>query len=80
MNEIAERIANIVSNVTDEPPVGIAYEPMRIGETPTNVGATGLGWDRLSWDPSKTDWEGALRDTVLWYRGKPYNGEVVAGW
>ena len=47
---------------------GIEYEPMRIGEAPTNVGATGLGWDLLS-KPPEFSWS-QLADTIDWYKGK----------
>lgn len=49
---------------------GIDYLPMRIGETPTNVAATGQGWDRLDWDPSKAPVFEKLAETVDWYKGK----------
>lgn len=81
VNEIAEEVLAITGSTA-----GIAYEPMRIGETPTNVAATGRGWDRLDWSPSDmastgstwvTDWRDSLRETVEWYRGR--DDEVISG-
>ena len=56
---------------------GIAYEPMRIGETPTNVAAKGEGWDLLGWQPRVTDAD--LVEAINWYKGKPYGQEIQAG-
>lgn len=56
---------------------GVAYEPMRIGETPTNVAATGEGWKALGWQPKVTAED--LEEAVDWYRGKPYGVEIQAG-
>lgn len=41
------------------------YLPMRRGEIPTNIVATGEGWDRLDWRPEFD--AGLLADTVRWY-------------
>ncbi len=58
-----------------------AYEPMRIGESPTNVPATGLGWDRLDWKPQayQETWREALRETVASYVGVPFDAEYASG-
>ena len=40
--------------------------PMRDGEIPTNIAATGEGWDLLGWRP-RIDFT-QLADTVRWYR------------
>lgn len=56
---------------------GIAYEPMRIGETPTNVAAKGDGWDLLGWQPEVTAQD--LEAAVDWYKGKPFGVEIPAG-
>lgn len=48
---------------------GIEYRPMRRGEVPSYIVATGEGWDRLDWRP-----ELRMRDlaaTVNWYRQCP---------
>ena len=60
-------IAEFVLDVTGSK-AGIDYLPMRIGETKTNVAATGRGWDRLDWQPH-FDW-GHLKETVMWYKDK----------
>lgn len=67
-------IAEFVLDVTGST-AGIEYLPMRIGETPTNIAATGRGWARLGWRP-KFSWS-RLRETVMWYKGKDY--EVESG-
>lgn len=65
--EIAEFINHHTGNEA-----GIEYLPMRIGETPTNIAATGQGWDRLDWDPrlSRAEVFAKLAETVDWYKGK----------
>lgn len=44
----------------------IDYLPMRRGERPTNIVATGEGWDKLGWSPS-FDYDD-LAETVEYYR------------
>jgi UDP-glucose 4-epimerase len=44
----------------------VERRPMRRGERPTQIVATGTGWDRLGWQPSWT--LAQLRETVEWYR------------
>jgi UDP-glucose 4-epimerase len=58
-------LAHFVNQVTGNK-AGIEYLPMRLGEEPTAIKATGEGWDRLSWRPW-LDW-GELAATVDWYR------------
>lgn len=70
VREIAEFVVNLTGSTA-----GIEYLPMRIGETPTNVAAKGLGWDLLDWRPH-FNWN-HLHDTVMWYKGKDY--EVQPG-
>lgn len=76
VNEIAEEVLKITGSTG-----GIFHEPMRIGETPTNIPATGRGWDLLDWDPSAAaeDWRTYLAETVNSYKGVPFEGEVIAG-
>lgn len=69
-----QEIAKFVIEVTKSK-AGIDYLPMRIGETPTNVAATGRGWELLDWRPEFL-W-GHLEETVMWYKGKDY--EVESG-
>lgn len=61
VNEVAFMVARIA-----EWRGGIEYLPMRRGETPTHIVATGEGWDRLDWKPEfrLTD----LIDTITSYR------------
>ncbi len=61
-------LAEFVIRVTGST-AGIEYQPMRIGETPTNVAAKGEGWDLLDWRPSFS-WSD-LAETVQWYRDRP---------
>lgn len=63
VTEIAELVLKVTGSTA-----GIDYLPMRIGETPTNVAATGLGWDRLTWRPRLS--LDRLRETVEWYKGR----------
>ncbi|HET6482265.1 MAG TPA: NAD(P)-dependent oxidoreductase [Actinoplanes sp.] len=86
-------VARVVLDVTGSS-AGIAYEPMRIGETPTNVAAKGRGWDRLTWHPrtevaaqygmvgARPNWKAALAETVNWYEAPALAGavEVTSGW
>lgn len=44
-------VANMVLDITGSK-AGIKYLPMRDGETPTDIVATGEGWDRLDWKPA----------------------------
>lgn len=61
VNELAYRVLDITGSQA-----GIEYLPMRTGETPTRIVATGEGWDRLDWKPEMS-WA-RLADTVRWYR------------
>lgn len=63
VNEIAQFVLNHTGSTA-----GIAYEPMRRGELPKNVGATGRGWELLDWKPTFS-WD-QLADTIDWYKGK----------
>lgn len=70
VNEVAAFVASTVADHLDFAPedstAGVEYRPMRTGETPTRVVATGEGWDRLDWKP-ELDW-GRVLDAVRWYR------------
>lgn len=84
VNHVADLIRGIAGGITGLDPVPHAYEPMRIGEAPTNVAATGRGWERLGWDPrdyiDMTPWDGTfLRETVESYQGVEFDGEVESG-
>lgn len=70
VTEIAEKVIEFTGSTA-----GIDYLPMRIGETKTNVAATGRGWELLDWRP-EFSWE-HLRETVMWYKGK--DGEIQSG-
>ena len=58
-------VAGIVAGIVG-PPCRMVFAPMRRGEIPTNVVATGEGWDRLGWQP-RFDLD-ALTRTVESYR------------
>lgn len=47
---------------------GIEYLPMRKGETPSRIKASGLGWNLLGWQPT-LNWD-EVREAVMWYRDK----------
>ena len=44
------RVAQMVLDITGSK-AGVLHQPMRPGETPTEIVATGEGWDRLTWKP-----------------------------
>ena len=62
-------VANYVLAITGSS-AGIEYLPMRDGETPTDIVATGQGWDRLPYDPhvSEKHLMKTLSDTIEWYQ------------
>lgn len=61
VNEVAEVVLDVTGSTA-----GIEYLPMRMGETPTRIVATGEGWDRLSWKP-KLNWQEVWR-TIMAYK------------
>ena len=61
VNEIAEMVIDITGS-----DAGIEYLPMRRGETPTHIHATGAGWDQLGWEPGF--FYSQLVDTVVSYK------------
>lgn len=63
VNELAEFVINRTKSSG-----GIKYLPMRDGEIPTKIVASGEGWDKLGWAPS-FNWE-KISDAVDWYRPK----------
>jgi len=77
------RLARFVQEVTSTGSE-IEYLPMRIGETPTWVCATGDGWRHLGWRPS-VDWN-RIAEAVRSYRppfpeaaGVAFDATVVIG-
>lgn len=83
VTEIADLVREYAMDLLSWPgfPRPHAYEPMRIGESPTNVAATGQGWDRLDWNPAdyQATWREYLRETVASYVGVPYDAELTSG-
>jgi UDP-glucose 4-epimerase len=65
VNEVAEYVLAVTGSSA-----GIQYLPMRDGETPTKIVATGEGWDRLPYDPHVTDKDlyRTLAETIEWYQ------------
>lgn len=61
------QLADFVNQVTGNT-AGVEYLPMRIGETPTAIKATGEGWDRLDWRPALSWTE--VRQAIEWYKDK----------
>lgn len=51
VNEVAQFVLEVTRSTA-----GIRYLPMRRGEVPTEVVATGEGWDRLDWRP-QLNWD-----------------------
>jgi UDP-glucose 4-epimerase len=47
VNEVAKMVLDITGS-----DAGVEYLPMRRGEVPTEIVATGEGWDRLDWRPT----------------------------
>lgn len=61
-------VANMVLDITGSK-AGVRFQPMRRGEVPTKIVATGDGWDRLDWRPRFRYAD--LLDTVLSYESHP---------
>lgn len=61
VNEVAQLVLDVTGSTA-----GVDYQPMRIGETPTHIVATGDGWDRLTWTPKFS--EKRLAEVIRWYR------------
>jgi UDP-glucose 4-epimerase len=70
VNELADFIIGVTGSSG-----GVKYLPMRPGEVPTRVVASGLGWDLLGWQPV-FDW-GRVAETVRSYRAL---AETSAPW
>lgn len=63
VGEVAQMVLDITGSRA-----GIQYLPMRRGEVPAKVAASGEGWDRLGWKPQFD--VARLEETVQWYRGR----------
>lgn len=61
VNEIAQMVLDITGSRA-----GVSHLPMRRGELPTRIVATGEGWDRLDWKPGFD--ERLFAEAVEWYR------------
>ena len=61
VNEVAEMVLDITGSTA-----GVEYLPMRRGEVPTNIVATGEGWDHLDWRPEFDVYD--FRSAVMSYR------------
>jgi UDP-glucose 4-epimerase len=72
VNQVAQFVVNVTKSTA-----GIEHEPMRIGETATNVAATGEGWDLLGWQPHFEPTR--LAETVEWYQQFAGQTEVPSG-
>jgi UDP-glucose 4-epimerase len=64
VNQVAQMVLDITGSKA-----GMVHLPMRRGETPTQIVATGEGWDRLDWQPRFDEDEFLL--AVEWYRNWP---------
>lgn len=58
-------VVGMIEGIVDRP-VTVDYLPMRRGEIPTNIVATGEGWDKLGWKPGFLMSD--LYDTVMSYK------------
>lgn len=67
VSEVAQFVSERVA-VCGGPFAPVEHLPMRRGERPTHIVATGQGWDKLSWHPEFT-WDD-LAVTVEWYRDR----------
>ena len=61
VNDLAEFVLEVTGSKA-----GIEYLPMRDGETPTHIVATGEGWSRLAWAP-EFSWE-RVASAIEWYK------------
>jgi UDP-glucose 4-epimerase len=61
VNEVADFVQAVTGSTA-----GVEYLPMRRGEVPTHIVASGVGWEHLTWRPSFT-WRD-LADTVRSYK------------
>jgi UDP-glucose 4-epimerase len=61
VNEVVDLVAFVAKQKAS-----VEYLPMRRGEIPTNICATGEGWDKLGWRPSFNVLD--LKNTVEWYK------------
>jgi UDP-glucose 4-epimerase len=61
VNELARAVLDFTGSKA-----GVEHLPMRKGETPTRIVATGEGWDRLDWKPEHS-WA-RIASVVDWYR------------
>lgn len=61
VNEVAEQVIRITGSTA-----GVKRFPMRDGETPTEIVATGQGWGKLDWHPKLVLSD--LIDAVEWYK------------
>ena len=63
VNEVADRVIRITGSKA-----GVEYLPMRKGEVPTEIVATGEGWDRILGPKFE---EKKFEEAVLWYKDPP---------
>jgi UDP-glucose 4-epimerase len=62
VGQVAKTIARMTGWMSPE----LDYRPMRLGERPTEIVATGEGWGQLDWRPR---WDlRLLEETVRWYK------------
>lgn len=61
VNEFAKFVLGLTGSTG-----GVETLPMRAGEDPTQIVATGEGWDRLDWKPEH-HW-GRIAEAIEWYR------------
>lgn len=62
--QTVSHVAELTLSITGSR-AGLAYGPMRKGEHPTQIVATGEGWDKLGWKPEFRDED--LIETIHWY-------------
>jgi len=63
VNDFAQFVIEVTGSTA-----GVVHLPMRMGEIPSRICATGQGWERLSWRP-KLDWD-EVADAIRSYKGR----------
>lgn len=61
VNEVAQLVLDVTGSTA-----GVQHLPMRRGELPTHIAASGEGWGRLDWKPT-LNWE-RFAEAVQWYK------------
>lgn len=63
VNDFAQFVLEVTGSTA-----GVEHLPMRKGEIPSRIKATGIGWDKLDWRPT-LDWD-EVAEAIYWYKDK----------